>query len=398
MPTTDLPAPTDAPATTETLSPTLELALELLRRPSVTPDDMGCQALMIERLERLGFNIESLPFGEVENFWAVHGHHGPVLAFAGHTDVVPTGPEHQWQTPPFAPIIDDDGMLRGRGAADMKGSLAAMVTAVERFVSAHPDHPGRIAFLITADEEGPAVDGTRAVVEHLRERNERLDYCIVGEPSSTERLGDVIKNGRRGSLGGVLKVRGIQGHVAYPHLARNPIHQIAPALDALANEHWDSGNDCFPATSFQISNLRAGTGATNVIPGEVEATFNFRFSTETTDAELRERTEAILRGFDLDFEIDWTLNGQPFLTREGALVDAAVAGVRDVTGTTPVLSTSGGTSDGRFIATLGAQVVELGPLNATIHKVDERVRAADLDDLSRVYEAILTRLFADARS
>ena len=391
MPTTST---TDNIDNAENLSPTLELALELIRRPSVTPDDLGCQALMIERLERLGFHVERLPFGDVENFWAVHGHHGPVLAFAGHTDVVPTGPENQWKTPPFEPVIDANGMLRGRGAADMKGSLAAMITAVERFIAEHPEHDGRIAFLITSDEEGPAVDGTKAVVEHLRERNERLDYCIVGEPSSTERLGDVIKNGRRGSLGGVLRVRGIQGHVAYPHLARNPIHQIAPALDALANEHWDSGNDSFPATSFQISNIRGGTGATNVIPGEVEAIFNFRFSTETTDEALRQRTESILREHDLDFDIDWTLNGQPFLTREGALVEAAVDGVEHITGIRPVLSTSGGTSDGRFIATLGAQVVELGPLNATIHQVDERVQASDLDDLSRIYEAILMRLFA----
>ena len=375
------------------LSPTLQLACELISRNSTTPEDAGCQQLMGERLAAVGFALEPLRFGEVENLWARRGSEGPVLCFAGHTDVVPTGPVEQWQTNPFIPQIVD-GMLHGRGAADMKGSLAAMLVAVERFVAAHPEHKGSIAFLITSDEEGPATEGTVKVVETLVERGEKVDWCIVGEPSSTERLGDVIKNGRRGSLGGVLKVRGIQGHVAYPHLARNPIHQIAPALDALANEHWDAGNDCFPATSFQISNLRAGTGATNVIPGEVEATFNFRFSTETTDAELRERTEAILRGFDLDFEIDWTLNGQPFLTREGALVDAAVAGVRDVTGTTPVLSTSGGTSDGRFIATLGAQVVELGPLNATIHKVDEHTSISELDTLTGIYQRILKNLLA----
>ncbi|WP_275288693.1 succinyl-diaminopimelate desuccinylase [Halomonas elongata] len=387
-----------SPETANTLSPTLELAMELMRRPSVTPDDQGCQELMIERLARLGFQIERLPFGDVENFWAVHGHHGPVLAFAGHTDVVPSGPEVHWQYPPFEPRIDDDGMLCGRGAADMKGSLAAMLTAVERFVTEHPDHPGRIAFLITSDEEGPAVDGTRAVVEHLRESHDRLDYCIVGEPSSTDRLGDVIKNGRRGSLGGVLHVRGIQGHVAYPHLARNPIHQAAPALDALVHEHWDGGNAFFPATSFQISNLRAGTGATNVIPGDVEATFNFRYSTEVTHEALRQRTEAILAAHDLDFHIDWTLNGEPFLTAEGELVDAALASVEDVLARRPALSTSGGTSDGRFIASLGSQVVELGPLNATIHKVDERVLAADLDDLSRIYEAVLARLFINGAS
>ena len=381
-----------------TLSPTLELAMALMRRPSVTPDDLGCQDLMIERLERLGFAVERLPFGDVENFWAVRGHHGPVLAFAGHTDVVPSGPEVNWEHPPFAPCIDDDGMLCGRGAADMKGSLAAMVTAVERFVTAHPDHPGRLAFLITSDEEGPAVDGTRAVVEHLRESHDRLDYCIVGEPSSTDRLGDVIKNGRRGSLGGVLHVRGVQGHVAYPHMARNPIHEVAPALDALVREHWDGGNAFFPATSFQVSNIRSGTGATNVIPGEVEVVFNFRYSTALTHETLRQRTEAILEAHGLDFHIDWTLNGEPFLTSEGALVEAAVGGVEDVMGHRPELSTAGGTSDGRFIATLGSQVVELGPCNATIHQVNERVRAADLDDLSRVYEAIMTRLFVDGTS
>ena len=376
----------------EGLSPTLMLAFELLSRASVTPDDEGCQALMIERLQALGFTIEQLPFGDVKNFWAVRGHHGPVVAFAGHTDVVPSGPYINWQYPPFEPCIDDEGMLCGRGAADMKGSLASMLTAVERFVTKHPDHDGRIAFLITSDEEGPAVDGTRAVVEHLRERNERLDYCIVGEPSSTERLGDMIKNGRRGSLGATLHVKGVQGHVAYPHLARNPIHQAMPALDALVNEHWDAGNDFFPATSFQISNLRAGTGATNVIPGDVEVVFNFRFSTEVTADELKARTEAILAHHGLAYQIDWTLNGEPFLTAEGELVDAVIKGVEAVTGKRPALSTSGGTSDGRFIATLGAQVVELGPLNDTIHKVNERVRATDLDDLSRIYEATLQAL------
>ncbi|MFD2192115.1 succinyl-diaminopimelate desuccinylase [Pistricoccus aurantiacus] len=375
------------------LSATLRLAMDLIRRPSVTPDDAGCQALMMERLERLGFRIERLPYGEVENFWAIRGHHGPVLAFAGHTDVVPSGPETQWQYPPFEPRIDSQGMLCGRGAADMKGSLAAMITAVERFVDAHPDPPGRLAFLITSDEEGPAVDGTRAVVEHLREANERLDYCIVGEPSSTRYIGDMIKNGRRGSLGGVLRVQGIQGHVAYPQLARNPIHEAAPALDALAREHWDDGNAYFPATSLQISNIRAGTGATNVIPGELEAVFNFRYSTEVTHEQLKERTHRLLDAHGLDYYLDWTLNGEPFLTAEGELVDAALAGVEAVTGRRPTLSTAGGTSDGRFIATLGAQVVELGPLNATIHKIDERVRAADLDRLSDIYVAILERLF-----
>lgn len=382
----------DTALTSKALSPTLALAIDLMQRPSVTPDDVGCQEVMIERLVHLGFHIERLPFGDVDNFWAVRGHHGPVLAFAGHTDVVPSGPGVHWQYPPFEPCIDAEGMLCGRGAADMKGSLAAMITAVERFVTTYPDHPGRIAFLITSDEEGPAQDGTRAVVEHLRETHERLDYCIVGEPSSSERLGDVIKNGRRGSLGGVLQVHGIQGHVAYPQLARNPIHEVAPALDALCNEHWDSGNAFFPATSFQISNVRSGTGATNVIPGELEAVFNFRYSTEVTHQALRERIEAILDRHGLDYRIDWTLNGEPFLTEEGALIEAAVGGVEEITGSRPTLSTSGGTSDGRFIATLGCQIVELGPLNATIHKINERVRAADLDTLSRVYEAIVKRL------
>ncbi|MCE3026844.1 MULTISPECIES: succinyl-diaminopimelate desuccinylase [unclassified Salinicola] len=380
-------SPTTAPSATQAL------ALELLARPSVTPDDHGCQALMIERLARLGFDVERMTIGGIDNFWATRGQHGPVLAFAGHTDVVPSGPESAWQYPPFDPRIDAEGYLCGRGAADMKGSLAAMVTAVERFVAAHPDHAGRIAFLITADEEGPAIHGTRAVVERLRERAEALDYCIVGEPSSTRTLGDVIKNGRRGSLGGVLKVRGIQGHVAYPHLARNPIHQALAALQALVDEHWDAGNEFFPATSFQISNLHAGTGATNVVPGELEVTFNFRYSTEVTHETLRERVAALLDAHGLDYQLEWTLNGEPFLTPGGRLLEAARAACEQEAGITPTLSTSGGTSDGRFIATLGTQVIELGPINATIHQVDERIRAEDLDILSRVYEATLVRLF-----
>ncbi|WP_251977026.1 succinyl-diaminopimelate desuccinylase [Salinicola avicenniae] len=375
-------------------SATLALALELLERPSVTPDDHGCQALMIARLERIGFHVERMTIGGIDNFWATRGQHGPVLAFAGHTDVVPSGPESEWEVPPFSPRIDEEGYLRGRGAADMKGSLAAMVTAVERFVAAHPEHDGRLAFLITADEEGPAVHGTRAVVERLRERHEAPDYCIVGEPSSTSHLGDVIKNGRRGSLGGVLTVRGIQGHVAYPHLARNPIHQALAALQALVDTQWDEGNDFFPATSFQISNVHAGTGATNVVPGTLEVTFNFRFSTEVTDDVLRERTQQLLDKHDLDYQLDWTLNGEPFLTAGGALLEAANAACEQITGRRPTLSTSGGTSDGRFIATLGTQVIELGPVNATIHQVNERIRAEDLDTLSRVYETTLERLFA----
>ncbi|MCT8467065.1 succinyl-diaminopimelate desuccinylase [Chromohalobacter canadensis] len=383
MPTTDRTTPA---------SPTLALAFELLRRRSVTPDDAGCQALMIARLEQLGFHVERLRIGEVDNFWATRGDSGPMLMFAGHTDVVPTGPESDWEYPPFEPCIDATGMLCGRGAADMKGSLAAMITAVEDFLAAHPSHPGRLGFLITADEEGPAVHGTRAVVEHLRERGIAPDYCIVGEPSSSERLGDTLKNGRRGSLGGVLRVKGIQGHVAYPHLARNPVHEATPALAALAAEHWDAGNDFFPATSFQISNLQAGTGATNVIPGQLEVVFNFRFSTEVTAEALKARTAEILNDFALDYTLDWTLNGEPFLTAGGALVDATVASVEDMLGYRPQLSTGGGTSDGRFVATLGAQVIELGPTNATIHKVDERICAADLETLSRLYTTIMQRL------
>ena len=374
------------------LSPTLELAKDLIRRQSVTPDDAGCQELMMSRLAPLGFSGENLRFGETDNLWARKGNNGPVLAFAGHTDVVPTGPEHQWQTPPFAPIIDDDGMLRGRGAADMKGSIAAMLVAVEEFVAAHPDHAGSIGFLITADEEGPSVNGTVKVVETLRARDETIDYCLVGEPSSTDTVGDVIKNGRRGSLGARLIVKGIQGHVAYPHLARNPVHDAAPALAELAATEWDQGNDFFPATSFQISNINAGTGATNVIPGTCEVIFNFRFSTELTDALLRERTEAILDKHGLDYDLQWTLSGQPFLTDRGALVDAAVGAIRDVTGRNTEMSTAGGTSDGRFIAPTGSQVVELGPTNATIHKVDEHTSISELDTLTRIYTRLLENL------
>jgi succinyl-diaminopimelate desuccinylase len=348
---------------------------------------------MMARLAAIGFHCEPLRFGEVDNFWAVRGDEGPLLCFAGHTDVVPTGPESDWQTPPFEPEISG-GMLRGRGAADMKGSLAAMVTACERFVSEHPDHRGRIAFLITSDEEGPAKNGTVKVVEWLGSQGEKIDWCVVGEPSSTDAVGDVIKNGRRGSLGAVLKVRGIQGHVAYPHLAKNPIHLAAPALAELATEQWDEGNDFFPATSFQISNINGGTGATNVIPGELEVVFNFRFSTELTADILQQRTEAILDKHGLDYALEWNLSGQPFLTSEGPLVEAAQNAIRRVTGRETVLSTAGGTSDGRFIAPTGAQVVELGPVNATIHKVDECVNAEDLNQLSAMYQAMMDDLLA----
>jgi succinyl-diaminopimelate desuccinylase len=373
------------------MEPTLELCCELIRRPSVTPRDAGCQTLMMERLQAIGFECTPLPFGDVSNFWAERGTSGPLLVFAGHTDVVPAGPENQWQSPPFEPVLRD-GMLFGRGAADMKASLAAMVIACEEFVAAHPDHPGRIGFLITSDEEGPAVDGTVRVMDFLRQKSIAIDWCLVGEPSSSAQLGDVIKNGRRGSLNATLTVCGTQGHIAYPQLAENPIHRALPALHALASEHWDSGNAFFPPTSMQLSNIRAGTGATNMIPGELEAVFNFRFSTEVTDTRLRERTEAILQAHGLEYRIDWALSGQPFLTPEGDLVDASVASIRDVLGVEAQLSTAGGTSDGRFIAPDGAQVVELGPVNATIHKIDEAVLADDLPRLAAVYGDIIERL------
>jgi succinyl-diaminopimelate desuccinylase len=376
-------------------SPTLDLAMELISRRSVTPEDDGCQELMISRLEKLGFRIERLPFEEVTNLWARRGDSGPLFCFAGHTDVVPSGPEEQWQFPPFEPRIEE-GYLCGRGAADMKGSLAAFITAVERFVANHPDHQGSIALLITSDEEGPFINGTTRVIDHLEARNEKIDWCIVGEPSSTEKVGDVIKNGRRGSLSGTLKVRGIQGHVAYPHLVRNPIHEAAPALAELAATVWDEGNEFFPPTSFQISNINAGTGATNVVPGHVDIAFNFRFSTEVTADELKVRVREILDRHGLEWDIDWILSGNPFLTAAGSLVDAAREAIRSVMGYETELSTSGGTSDGRFIAPTGAQVLELGPCNATIHKINERVRASDLDDLSHLYENILARLLVQA--
>ncbi len=376
-----------------TASPTLNLTCELIRRRSVTPADEGCQELMIERLEVLGFCVVKLPFGDVDNFWAVRGKQGPTLCFAGHTDVVPTGPEGDWQHPPFEPHIED-GILYGRGAADMKGSLAAMITAVEQFVREHPNHNGQIAFLITSDEEGVAVDGTVRVVEWLRERDAIPEWCLVGEPSSSKQVGDVIKNGRRGSLGAELHVKGIQGHVAYPHLADNPIHRIAPVLAELAEECWDNGNDFFPATSFQVSNIQGGTGATNVIPGTVKVVFNFRFSTEVTAEQLKARTKAILDKYGLNYEIQWNLSGQPFLTAEGPLVEATVASILEITGQQTELSTAGGTSDGRFIAPYGCQVVELGPVNATIHKVDECARVADIEQLSDIYQRILEKLLS----
>lgn len=381
--------------TTKEYSPTLALAIELIEKPSVTPNDAHCQELMAKRLEAIGFTCQTLRFGEgdeaVDNLWAVRGDKGPLFCFAGHTDVVPTGPEAQWQYPPFTPTIID-GMLYGRGAADMKGSLAAMITACENFIAENPDHQGQIAFLITADEEGPAKYGTVKVVEWLESQSKKIDWCLVGEPSSTERVGDVIKNGRRGSLGAVLTVKGKQGHVAYPHLADNPIHRVAPALAELSAERWDDGNDFFPATSFQVSNINGGTGATNVIPGTVEIVFNFRFSTELTADLIKQRTHAILDKHQLKYDLNWHLSGQPFLTAEGKLVEAAKTAIETVTGKPTELSTAGGTSDGRFIAPTGAQVVELGPVNATIHQVDECVNAEDLNQLSRIYQSILKQL------
>ncbi|MEZ5523821.1 MAG: succinyl-diaminopimelate desuccinylase [Pseudomonadales bacterium] len=372
----------------------LQLTKDLIAQPSVTPEDSNCQEMMISRLEPLGFKIERLKFGEVTNLWAVHGDSGPILAFAGHTDVVPTGPLENWQSPPFEPEIRE-GYLYGRGAADMKGSIAAMTVAAERFIKAHPAHSGRLAFLITSDEEGPAVDGTVKVIEYLQRQQEQIRWCVVGEPSSTDKLGDVIKNGRRGSLNGTLRIQGKQGHIAYPHLADNPIHSGCPALTELIAEQWDQGNDFFPATSFQISNMNAGTGATNIIPGTLEIVFNFRYSTEVTQEELQQRTEAILDKHQLNYQLDWQLSGLPFLTEPGELVIAAQTALKDVMGSEAQLSTSGGTSDGRFIAPTGAQVIELGPCNATIHQVNECVKVEDLEPTARIYQRIMTVLLTD---
>ena len=375
------------------MSATLDLAINLIARPSVTPEDAGCQDLMMERLAKLGFRNEPMRFAEVDNFWARRGTSGPVFCFAGHTDVVPAGPLDKWDSGPFEPEVRD-GKLYGRGAADMKGSLAAMLTATERFVASHPNHKGSIAYLITSDEEGPAKNGTVKVVDTLEARNEKIDWCLVGEPSSTLHVGDVVKNGRRGSLGCQLSVRGVQGHVAYPHLARNPVHQLAPALAELAETQWDQGNEFFPKTTFQVSNIHAGTGATNVIPGVCQVTFNFRFSTETTQEALRERVETLLDRHGLEYDIEWDLSGLPFLTPRGELVAAAQIAIKNVAGIDTELSTAGGTSDGRFIAPTGAQVLELGPLNATIHQVNECVSVGDLDQLSSMYEAILHNLLS----
>lgn len=376
-----------------TNSPVLALAKDLIGRQSVTPEDAGCQKLMIDRLKALGFTIEEMIFEDTTNFWARRGTEAPLFAFAGHTDVVPAGPIEKWTTPPFEPTIVD-GYLHGRGAADMKGSLACMIVAVERFIAEHPDHKGSIGFLITSDEEGPFINGTVRVVEALMARNENIDMCIVGEPSSTDFVGDVVKNGRRGSITGDLCVKGIQGHVAYPHLARNPVHQSLLALNELSTTKWDDGNEYFPPTSFQIPNIHAGTGASNVVPGELNVQFNLRFSTELCNDVIVERARAILDKHDLDYDLKWTFNGDPFLTDTGDLLEAVVAGVASVTQSKPALLTTGGTSDGRFIARMGGQVVELGPVNATIHKVNECVKIDDLERLTDMYQHTLQYLFA----
>jgi succinyl-diaminopimelate desuccinylase len=371
--------------------PTLILTRQLVALRSQTPDDAGCQALLQERLLPLGFACDTLVSAGVTNLWARRGTAHPLVCFAGHTDVVPTGPREAWASDPFVPSIRD-GYLYGRGAADMKASLAAFVTAIERFLSEHPHAPGSIALLITSDEEGPSVDGTVKIVERLAARGERIDYCIVGEPSSVETLGDMIKNGRRGTLSGTLTVKGVQAHIAYPHMGRNPIHLVAPVLAELAATEWDAGNAYFPPTTWQCSNIHAGTGATNVIPGTLSVMFNFRYSPESTREGLAQRFESVLRRHGLDYDLAWTGWGKPFLTPRGRLVDVAGNAIRDVTGRVPELSCTGGTSDGRFIADICPELVELGPVNATIHKIDECVRVADLEPLSAIYRGILQRL------
>ena len=380
--------------TTDAQEPTLALTRDLIACASVTPEDAGCQSLMMARLQQAGFAVEPLRFGEVDNFWATRGSSGPLLVFAGHTDVVPPGDTDQWESDPFI-ATEAVADLVGRGAADMKASLAAMVVACEHFVGAHPDHSGRIGFLITSDEEGPAKDGTIRVMETLKDRGEQIDWCVVGEPSSTRELGDLVKNGRRGSLNARLVIHGKQGHIAYPHLADNPIHRAMPTLNALVAEPWDQGNDFFDPTSLQISTIRAGQGVTNVIPGSVEVLFNLRFSTEVTADEIRERCEAILDQGGLTYDIEWSLSGEPFLTEPGALLNAVIDSIESTTGHVPEVSTGGGTSDGRFIAPSGAQVVEVGHVNATIHQINERVKLADIPQLTKIYEGILERLLID---
>ncbi|QUM81738.1 succinyl-diaminopimelate desuccinylase [Moritella sp. 5] len=371
----------------------LQLAKDLLSRKSVTPEDAGCQKMIIERLENLGFTIETMVFEDTTNLWARRGTTAPVFCFAGHTDVVPVGKIEDWDTDPFVPTIID-GYLHGRGAADMKGSIASFLVAVENFVNEHPDHQGSIALLITSDEEGPFINGTTRVIDTLEARNEKIDWCIVGEPSSTNKVGDIVKNGRRGSLTGDIVVKGIQGHVAYPHLAENPIHKLAPALSELSQVVWDQGNDYFPATTLQITDIRSGAGASNIVPGEATCQFNLRYSTELTADLIKYRIEGIFEKHGLNYEISWIHSGQPFLTEPGNLLNAITDSIQDVCGYASELSTSGGTSDGRFIAPTGAQVVELGPVNATIHKVNECVKITDIEQLAEIYEQTLVKLLA----
>ena len=376
---------------TDSEHPSVALTKELISKQSVTPADDGCQPLLAERLSKLGFDCESLPREEVLNLWATRGTHGPTLVFAGHTDVVPPGPREHWDSDPFVPT-ERGGFLYGRGAADMKASLAAMVVATESFVTNHPHHKGRIGYLITADEEGPAIHGTRYVVDTLQRRGESIDWCVVGEPSSTSTLGDIIKNGRRGSINATLTIKGKQGHVAYPHLADNPMHKAFAALTALSELSWDSGNDYFDPTQLQFSNIHSGTGATNVIPGELVAVFNLRFSTEITTDEIQSKCETVLDATGIDYSLDWQLSGNPFLTEPGDLVDAVRESIMTVTGVSTQLSTGGGTSDGRFIASMGSQIIELGPINASIHQRNEHVLLSDIPKLARIYEGIMERL------
>lgn len=373
--------------------PTIELLRALVERPSVTPDDAGCQQILADRLTPLGFQCETMQFGDVTNLWARRGKSGPVLCFAGHTDVVPPGPDEEWDTDPFVPVIKN-GQLFGRGSADMKSGLAAMIVALEAFLAENPDHAGSLALLITSDEEGRARDGTLKVIEALKERDEHIDWCVLGEPSSQERLGDIVRVGRRGSLSGMLTIRGIQGHVAYPQLADNPIGRFAPVLAEMYKTEWDRGNEFFPPTSFQVVDIRAGLGFPNVTPGELSARFNFRYSTEWDDHGLRKKVHAVFDSHDIDYELDWHLSGEPFLTEPGDLIDAVVQAVREQSGNSPELSTGGGTSDGRFISPAGADVVELGPVNASIHKVNEHVSIDDVISLSSMYRRIMELLLA----
>jgi len=375
--------------------PVLTLLFDLIRRRSVTPDDAGCQELIASRLGQLGFECETMVFGDVTNLWARHGSGSPVFCFAGHTDVVPPGDNGEWQSDPFEPDIRGEHVY-GRGSADMKSGLAAMVVAVEEFLAEHPDHPGSIAFLITSDEEGRAREGTLKVMETLTARGERIDWCVIGEPSSHAELGDVVRIGRRGSLSGMLEVRGVQGHVAYPHLADNPIRRFAPVLAELHGIVWDEGNEFFPPTSFQVVNIQSGVGAPNVTPAQLSARFNFRYSTEWDHHRLKERVEAILDAHDMDYKLDWHLSGEPFLTQPGQLIDAVSRAVEEHTGRAPELSTGGGTSDGRFISPAGADVVELGPISASIHKIDEHVRMGDVRALASMYRRILELLLDQA--